>query len=139
LPSPKSELENGPQLQIDFKKLAKVVAINEDVIPVIVQNSVTLEVLTLAYVNQRALDQSIHHQKAVFWSTSRNELWVKGASSGDFLKLEGIRVNCEQNSLLFLVTPVQSGVCHTTNSAGKTRDTCYYRDLTEGQLTHRDP
>lgn len=71
---------------------------------------------------------------ATFWSTSRKELWIKGATSGDTLDLAEVRVNCEQNSLLFLVRPRRGGVCHTKDAAGHTRPGCFYRVLTADGL-----
>ena len=71
---------------------------------------------------------------ATFWSTSRNELWIKGATSGDTLEIVDIRVNCEQNSLLYLVR-MTGGVCHTKDAQGRTRKTCYYRSLKNGKLS----
>jgi phosphoribosyl-AMP cyclohydrolase len=61
------------------------------------------------------------------WSTSRNELWHKGATSGDTLDLVEVRVNCEQNSLLYRVRPSTGGACHTKDADGKARPACYYR------------
>jgi phosphoribosyl-AMP cyclohydrolase len=72
---------------------------------------------------------------ATFWSTSRNELWIKGKTSGDFLEIVEIRVNCEQNSILYLVTPKGKGACHTKDSTGQARTGCYYRKMSgEGSL-----
>ena len=71
---------------------------------------------------------------ATFWSTSRNELWEKGATSGDVLEIVEIRVNCEQNSLLYLVRPLGKGACHTKDKNGVARSSCYYRKLVEGKL-----
>ncbi len=105
------------------------------VLPVIVQHADTKEVLVLAYANDVALKKTIETKIASFWSTSRNELWIKGATSGDVLDLVEIRVNCEQNSLLYLVRPRQGGVCHTKDSHGHTRHTCYYRSLKDNSLT----
>lgn len=123
------ELEEGSQLCLDFSKLKKIAMGTEDVIPVVVQHADTLEVLILAYVNELALAETIKRQVAVFWSTSRNELWIKGATSGDFLHLVNIRVNCEQNSLLYLVRPVTANSCHTNRSG------CYYRQLENNKLS----
>lgn len=67
----------------------------------------------------------------MLWSTSRNELWRKGETSGDVLDLVEVRVNCEQNALLYIVQPRKGGVCHTRDASGKTRESCYYRRLTE--------
>ena len=66
---------------------------------------------------------------AAFWSTSRNELWIKGATSGDVLELVEVRVNCEQNSLLYRVRPQGQGACHTVDAEGRSRAGCYYRRL----------
>ena len=135
-----NELEEGNVLQLDFNKLAKAVSQCADVIPVAVQNIDTKEVILVAYINQRALDESIKTRIATFWSTSRNELWIKGATSGHTFELCEIRVNCEQNSLLFIVRPKGEGICHTRNSAGNARN-CYYRRLNmdTGQLENTDP
>lgn len=122
------QIEEGTQLNLDFSKLAKN-GNGEMVLPVIVQHYQTKEVLILAYLNQEALTKSIELSQAVFYSTSRKQIWHKGSTSGDFLILKEIRVNCEQNSLLFLVEPVKNGVCHTKDKLGNTRPTCYYRRL----------
>ena len=66
---------------------------------------------------------------ATFWSTSRNELWIKGKTSGDYLEIIEICVNCEQNSILYKVVPRGKGACHTKNRDGKARSGCYYRTL----------
>ena len=96
----------------------------------------TKELLILAYPNEQALNHTLTHGIATFWSTSRNELWIKGATSGDTLAIVEVRVNCEQNSLLYLVQPLGEGSCHTKNSAGKARSGCYYRRIDYGQLIH---
>lgn len=121
-------LEEGNQLQLDFSKIAKVAAKCPDVIPVAVQNIDTKEVILVAYVNQAALDKAIETRTAVFWSTSRNELWQKGASSGEIFDLLEVYVNCEQNSLVYIVRPRKCAICHTKNKAGVARN-CYYRRL----------
>ncbi len=124
------ELEEGRQLQLDFAKLKKVAATEEDLLPVVVQDAGTKEVLIVAYANHRALKHALETGEATFWSSSRNELWIKGKTSGDVLRLEEVRVNCEQNSLLYLVTPLGKGACHTKTPEGKTRTGCYYRRIT---------
>src|ERR1700761_7688957 len=128
------ELEEGSQLQLDFSKLQKIAKSGSAVLPVVVQDADSHEVLVVAYANQQALDHTLKTGTATFWSTSRNELWIKGATSGDTLEIVDIRVNCEQNSLLYLVRMKGGGVCHTKDSGGKTRKTCYYRSLKAGQL-----
>jgi phosphoribosyl-AMP cyclohydrolase len=120
------ELEEGGALRLDFKKLRKIASGEADVIPA--QDAVTGEVLILGYVNELALQTALREKKATFWSTSRNELWIKGLTSGDFLELLEVRVNCEQNSILYKVRPAGQGACHTKEN-GKARSGCYYRRL----------
>jgi phosphoribosyl-AMP cyclohydrolase len=128
------QLEEGSELLLDFDKLAQVAQTGVSVLPVVVQDAETREVLILAYANDLALRHSLEYGVATFWSTSRNELWVKGATSGDALQLVEVRVNCEQNSLLYLVKPLGKGACHTKDAEGKTRASCYYRRIKDGQL-----
>ena len=113
------ELEEGTALELDFAKLAKVAAACPHVIPVAVQHADTREVILVAYVNELALNKAITERTAIFWSTSRNELWEKGKTSGETFELLEVRVNCEQNSLLYLVRPRRGGICHTRNQAGQ--------------------
>jgi phosphoribosyl-AMP cyclohydrolase len=127
-------LEEGTELQLDFSKLQKIAQTGLPVLPVVVQDAESREVLVVAYSNREALEHSLKTGIATFWSTSRNELWIKGATSGDTLQLVDVRVNCEQNSLLYLVRRVGGGVCHTKDAGGHTRRTCYYRSLKEGKL-----
>ncbi|NKB67108.1 MAG: phosphoribosyl-AMP cyclohydrolase [Candidatus Latescibacteria bacterium] len=129
-----AEIEEGPQLALDFDKLEKVAACGQPLVPVAVQEVDSGEVLLIGYVNREALDYSLAHQVATFWSTSRNELWIKGATSGDYLDLEDVRVNCEQNSLLYRVRRRGAGACHTREEDGRARSGCYYRSLNEGGL-----
>jgi len=123
-----SALEEGTEVQLDFAKLKKVAATGADVVPVVLQHADTGDVLYVAYANAEALRATLETRTAVLWSTSRNELWHKGATSGDVLDLVDVRINCEQNSLLYRVRP-RGGVCHTVDADGNTRSVCYYRVL----------
>ena len=123
------ELEEGSELSLDFEKLQKVGSGKGSVLPVVLQHAESEAVLFMGYANRQALQETLARREAVLWSTSRNELWHKGATSGDVLDLVEVRVNCEQNSLLYRVLPRQGGVCHTRDAAGKTRRSCYYRKL----------
>lgn len=125
------ELEEGTTITLDFRKLAKIGAGEpaQNVVPVVLQHADTKDVLYIAYANDLALAETLKTRRAVLWSTSRNELWRKGETSGDVLELVDVRVNCEQNSLLYLVRPARKGCCHTKDSSGSTRETCYYRRL----------
>jgi len=95
------------------------------------QEADTLEVLFIGYANKEALAETLSRRSAVLYSTSRNEIWHKGATSGDTLALVDVRVNCEQNSLLYLVRREGTGACHTKNADGTARNTCYYRSVAD--------
>ena len=123
------ELEEGKVLNLDFAKLRKVANCGSDVLPALAQDASTGEVLIVGYANELALQTALECGMATFWSTSRNELWIKGKTSGDYLKIKEIRVNCEQNSILYLVTPAGKGSCHTKDQTGTARPGCYYRRI----------
>jgi phosphoribosyl-AMP cyclohydrolase len=135
-----AKLEEGDCLKLDFARLARLGAQGQQIVPVAIQNADSLELLYVAYVNEEALKETLQTNRVVLWSTSRNQLWRKGDTSGDVLNLVEVRINCEQNSLLYLVRPTRTGACHTHDSKGNTRPTCYYRRLvfTNGsiQLEH---
>ena len=132
-------LEEGAKLTLDFTKLEQVAQVG-GVLPCAVQNADSGEVILVAYVNELALRTSIEEGIAVFWSTSRNELWRKGATSGETFALLEVLVNCEQNSLVYRVRPERGGICHTKNEGGAPRN-CYYRslDFTTWELRNLDP
>jgi phosphoribosyl-AMP cyclohydrolase len=134
------EIEEGTTLRLDFEKTAKAAQTGSQVVPVVLQHADTGDVLFIGYANELALTRTLETRTAVLWSTSRNELWHKGATSGDVLDLVDVRTNCEQNSLLYRVRPRGGGVCHTRDAGGQTRHGCYYRVLTpDGKgLTHLD-
>ncbi len=123
-----NELEEGKELRLDFQKLRKIVKTESNVVPVAVQNTDTREVILIAYANEQALNHAVQTRTATFWSTSRNELWIKGESSGETFELLEVYVNCEQNSLVYLVRPRRRSICHTKNQSGQHRN-FYYRIL----------
>ena len=86
--------EYTEELLLDFGKDGN------DIIPVVTQDFKSKEVLILAFANKEAFDETRKSGYATYWSRSRKELWKKGLTSGDMLKVEEIRINCEQNSLL---------------------------------------
>ncbi len=139
-----NELEEGDLLKLDFTKIAKIgKQIAEDsnnVIPVAVQHADTKEVILVAYTNRQAMEQAFKERMLILWSTSRNALWEKGKTSGETFDLIEARVNCEQNSLLYIVRPKRGNICHTKNQKGEPRN-CYYRriDLDSQKLTNLDP
>lgn len=81
-------------------------------IPVIIQDSKTKEILMLGYMNQEALRKTLDTKEVWFWSRSRQELWHKGVTSGNYLILENISVDCDNDTLLILANP-QGPTCHT--------------------------
>ena len=95
-------------------------------IPAVVQDSTTNEVLMLAYMNSESLALTLSTGKATYWSRSRNELWVKGATSGHFQKVISVALDCDGDALLIRVE--QTGVaCHTGER------TCFHTPLALGK------
>ena len=95
-------------------------------IPAIVQDVSSNEVLMLAYMNTKSLALTLSTGKATYWSRSRNELWVKGATSGHFQEVHSVSLDCDGDALLLKVT--QIGVaCHTGDR------TCFHTPLELGQ------
>jgi phosphoribosyl-AMP cyclohydrolase len=91
-------------------------------IPAVVQDSTSNEVLMLAYMNSESLALTLSTGKATYWSRSRNELWVKGATSGHFQKVESVSLDCDGDALLIRVE--QTGVaCHTGEK------TCFHKPI----------
>jgi len=81
-------------------------------IPAVVQDSTSKEVLMLAYMNPESLQLTLSTGKATYWSRSRNELWIKGETSGHFQYVQSISLDCDGDALLLEV--IQTGVaCHT--------------------------
>ncbi len=133
-------LEEGNTLKLDFTKIAKIAETSPDVIPVAVQHADTNEVILVAYTNEFAMKTSFEKRVLVLWSTSRRELWEKGATSGETFELVDAFVNCEQNSLVYKVRPKRGAICHTKNEQGEPRN-CYYRriNLDTQELQNLDP
>ncbi|MFH1691756.1 MAG: phosphoribosyl-AMP cyclohydrolase [Candidatus Omnitrophota bacterium] len=91
-------------------------------IPVIVQDYKTNDVLMVAYMNEKSLGKTVKLKKTCFWSRSRNKFWVKGETSGHFQFVKGIFYDCDKDALLIKVRQV--GVaCHTGNRS------CFYRKI----------
>ena len=99
-------IEEGLEVALDFDKVGKIGRAGQQVVPVVLQDADSGEVIFLGYANELAYRETLARGSAVLWSTSRNELWHKGASSGDVLHLVDVRVNCEQNSLLYRVRQI---------------------------------
>ncbi len=123
-----NDLEEGSALRLDFGKLSQAAACG-GLIPVAVQDADSGQVLLVAYTNEAAFRAALAARRLILWSTSRNELWEKGRTSGDTFDLVEVRVNCEQNSLLYRVRARRGGICHTRGADGRPRTTCFYRRL----------
>ena len=95
---------------------------DDGLIPAIVQDADTRQVLTLAYVSRDSLEQTLALGETVFWSRSRQELWHKGATSGNTQRVIELRVDCDGDALLLLVQPA-GPACHTGETS------CFYRLL----------
>jgi phosphoribosyl-AMP cyclohydrolase len=115
--------EHTQELLLDFGPDGRTL------LPVVTQDARTKDVLILAFVNREAFEETRKSGFATYWSRSRNELWKKGLTSGDMLKVEEIRINCEQNSLVYLVTPQGKGACHAKQPDGLPYKSCYYRRI----------
>ncbi|MCL2705795.1 MAG: phosphoribosyl-AMP cyclohydrolase [Spirochaetaceae bacterium] len=120
--------EYTEELLIDFGEDGK------NLLPVVTQDAETKEVLILSFVNLLAFEETVRSGYATYWSRSRNELWKKGMTSGDMLKIVEIRINCEQNSLLFLVKPEGKGACHAKKKNNLPHKSCYYRKINNNKL-----
>ena len=105
---------------IDFEKSGGLV-------PAIIQDAVTKNVLMLGYMNQEAYEKTLATKKVTFWSRSRNCLWTKGETSGNFLNLVSINVDCDNDTLLVKVNP-DGPTCHTGT------DTCWGEENTSNPL-----
>ena len=93
-------------------------------IPVVVQDASSGEVLMLAYMNAESLRRTLESGQAWFWSRSRQELWHKGATSGNFLNVKAILKDCDEDALVVKVDPL-GPACHTGNRS------CFFRTLEE--------
>ncbi|MBW8895846.1 MAG: phosphoribosyl-AMP cyclohydrolase [Acidobacteria bacterium] len=105
---------------MDFSKLNGLVA-------AVIQDAATREVLMVGFMNQAALDRTVESGFATFFSRTRNKLWMKGETSGNRLQVDRILIDCDDDTLLLLVTRLGDGnVCHTGER------TCFFRDLDTG-------
>lgn len=92
-------------IEIDFKK-------GDGLIPVVVQDATTNEVLMVGYMNREAWEETLKRKKASFWSRSRKKLWVKGEASGHFQEIKEIYLDCDGDTLLLKVNQIGGAACH---------------------------
>ena len=100
---------------------------DKGLIPAVVQDITTKEVLMVAYMNAETLKMTLDTKKATFYSRSRNEIWVKGATSGNFMNVEAVKVDCDGDCLVVLARP-DGPACHTNNRS------CFYRKIENNEL-----
>lgn len=106
-----------------MKELLSEIKYDADgLVPAIVQDAETNQVLMMAYMNQESLQLTFEKGETVFWSRSRNKLWHKGATSGNIQKVIEVRVDCDADTLLILVHPA-GPACHTGERS------CFYRSI----------
>ncbi len=117
-----NDIEETCDLDLQFEKRGGT-------IPVAVQETSTGQILMLASVNKVAFEYAIKYKIAAFFSTSRNQLWIKGETSGNYLRLDKIMVDCDQDALVYQVRLEKGGVCHTLGRDGRNRKSCFYRSL----------
>jgi phosphoribosyl-AMP cyclohydrolase len=97
-------------------------------IPAIVQEFKTGEVLMLAYMNREAWETTLSTGKATYFSRSRKSLWVKGETSGHIQKIKEIRIDCDDDTILLKVEQIGRAACHTGHIS------CFYRKLENGEV-----
>jgi phosphoribosyl-AMP cyclohydrolase / phosphoribosyl-ATP pyrophosphohydrolase len=98
-------------------------------IPVIIQDNATLQVLMLGYMNQDALNKTISEKRVTFFSRSKNRLWTKGETSGNFLLVNQIETDCDKDTILIKATP-KGPTCHTGATS------CFKEETAKGFLYH---
>lgn len=119
----KTEVESGDRFMPKFDA--------DGLVPCVTCDHITREVLMVAYMNQESLRQTMEKGEAVYWSRSRQELWHKGATSGQIQRVVSMQVDCDQDCLVLMVDQAGGGACHTGHRS------CFYRqvDLATGRLT----
>ena len=101
-------------MKIDFKKM-------NGLIPAVIQDWKNNDVLMLGFMNKEAWEKTLKTKKVTFWSRTRKELWTKGETSGNFLLVKKILIDCDQDALLIKAEP-QAPTCHTGNI------TCFFKE-----------
>ncbi|HZM35767.1 MAG TPA: phosphoribosyl-AMP cyclohydrolase [Burkholderiales bacterium] len=102
-------------------------------IAVVAQDHASGRVLTVAWMNREALQETVQSGRAVYWSRSRNKLWRKGEESGHVQKVRELRLDCDADALLLRVEQVGGIACHTG------RESCFFRKLENGRWVATDP
>ncbi len=101
---------------------------DDGLVPAIVQDYKSREVLMLAYINQEAWQKTLETGKAHYWSRSRKKLWLKGESSGHVQIIHAIFVDCDEDTVIYEVEQLGKAACH------KGYQSCFYRKVVDGKL-----
>ena len=109
-------------IELDFEKTGGL-------LPAIAQEADTGDVLMLAYMNQEAWEATLKTGKATYWSRSRQELWVKGLTSGNVQVVKEIRIDCDDDTILLKVEQLGGAACHTGHKS------CFYKQVENGSIT----
>jgi len=104
-----------------------------ELVAVVTQDFSSGKILTVAWMNRDALQQTAETKQAVYWSRSRNRLWRKGEQSGNAQKVREIRIDCDADAILLKVEQVGGIACHTG------RESCFFRKLENGKWVTIDP
>lgn len=100
---------------------------DQELVIAIAQDYKTLEVLMVAYMNREAFQKTVETKKAHYWSTSRQKIWLKGESSGNFQEVHEILVDCDEDAVLMKISQ-KGGACH------EGYESCFFRKLEENKL-----
>ncbi|CAL2101053.1 putative bifunctional phosphoribosyl-AMP cyclohydrolase/phosphoribosyl-ATP pyrophosphatase [Tenacibaculum sp. 190130A14a] len=112
-------------MNIDFKKSTELIPLINGLVPVIIQDNITLQVLMLGYMNEEAFTKTKEEGKVTFYSRSKNRLWTKGETSGNYLFVKDILLDCDNDTLLIKADPV-GPTCH------KGFTSCFAEDTAKG-------
>ena len=104
-----------------------------ELVAVVTQDHSSGRVLTVAWMNRAALEETVRRGEAVYWSRSRKKLWRKGEESGHAQKLREVRLDCDADAILLKVDQVGGIACHTG------RESCFFRKLEKGKWVTIDP
>ena len=105
----------------------------DGLIAAVAQDAASGRVLTVAWMNREALEETARTQRAVYWSRSRKRLWRKGEESGHVQNVRELRLDCDADAVLLMVEQVGGIACHTG------RESCFYRKLDNGKWVTTDP
>ncbi len=108
-------------IQLDFEKTGGL-------IPAVVQDHESKDILMLGYINRQAWESTLETGRATFFSRSRQTLWVKGETSGNIQIVKEIRVDCDNDTVIYMVEQIGGAACHTGHRS------CFFKSVKDGDL-----